>query len=146
MEKSSLVTMTPEQEQKSNSSNSWIVIDGYCYDTAEFRKRHPGGNVIRYYDGMDATDVFHALHFRSEKAKKMLATLPRKPVTPEHPDDSREPLIKDFRKLRQDLVNEGAFKPTVGMQILRTLELILWYGLAIYLCRIGHWFVGGLVR
>ena len=28
-----------------------LLIDGYVYDIEQFAKRHPGGNVIRFYAG-----------------------------------------------------------------------------------------------
>jgi len=125
---------------------TWIVIDGYKYDISVFHKKHPGGNVINFYDGMDASDVFHAFHYRSESAKKWLATLPRQPVNQEDPNDGRLPVIAEFRKLREDLVKEGLFDPVPYPQIYRTFELFLWYATAIYLGRNGWWMLAGLLR
>jgi len=131
---------------KRETKADWIVIDGFEYNITEFKKRHPGGNVISFYNEMDASDAFHAFHLRSEKAKKMLASIPRKPVGPESPNDAKDPLIQEFRQLREDLVKEGAFKPMYFMQFVRTLELVLIYILAMVLGRAGYIILGGLVR
>jgi len=123
-----------------------VTIDGYRYDVTDFAKKHPGGNVIKFYcaDQLDATDAFWAFHVRSEKAQKWLATLPREKVS--SPDDARDPLVADFRKLRQDLWNEGFYVPRVGVNILRALELLLIYALSFYVASFGYWLLGGLVR
>jgi delta8-fatty-acid desaturase len=128
------------------SEKSYVVIDGYRYDTTEFINKHPGGNVIKYYtvEHLDATDAYYAFHSRSERAKKWLATLPKEKV--DSPNDAKDPLIAEFRKLRQELWDEGYYKPMWGMQILRAIELVLCYFIAWYVCTSGYWFIGGLLR
>ena len=44
-----------EVKQHQKKGDSWIVIDGYVYDTSKFARRHPGGNVITHWAGQDAT-------------------------------------------------------------------------------------------
>jgi len=123
----------------------FITIEGWRYDITNFVARHPGGGVIRYYKDMDASDAFHAFHFRSEKASKMLATVSREKV--EEPDDGKNSaLVRDFRQLRETLEKEGAFDPMPFTQIVRTLEVIMWNLIAIWLCCHGYWFYGGLFR
>jgi len=34
----------------------------------------------------------------------------------------------------------------VGMQILRAIELVIWWFIAYYICTSGYWFIGGLFR
>jgi len=93
---------------------------------------------------LDATDVFYAFHSRSPSAKKWLATLPKEKV--DSPNDAKDPLIEDFRKLRQELWDEGYYKPMWGMQLLRALELVFLYFVAWYVCTSGYWLIGGLLR
>merc|ERR1711991_985086 len=114
-----------------------MVIDGYSYDVTAFKKKHPGGSVISFYDNMDATDVFTAFHFRSERAKKWLETLPRRPVTKDDPSDAT-PLVKDFRKLQQELVDEGMYEPLWGMQMLRLFEVLFLQVLSLVLVNTHH--------
>lgn len=135
-----------QNESKNESEKLFLTIEGFRYDITDFVRKHPGGNVIKYYvaDQLDATDVFYAFHSRSPTAKKWLAALPKEKV--DSPDDSKDPLIADFRKLRQELWDEGYFKPYWGMQLLRALELVFLYFVAWYVCTSGYWFIGGLIR
>lgn len=52
-----------------------ITIDGTCYDCTEFASRHPGGTVLNFYHGLDASEAFRAFHF-SRKPEIMLKSLP----------------------------------------------------------------------
>jgi len=124
----------------------FLTIDGYRYDVTNFVKKHPGGSVIRFYcaDHLDATDAFMSFHARSERAQKFLNALPKEKVT--EPDDGKDPLVRDFRALRQELQDEGAFKPLWGVQILRCLELIFIYVLSVFITNMGFWKIGGLIR
>jgi len=135
-----------QQSSLNQSEKLFVTIEGFRYDITQFVRKHPGGNVIKYYtaDHLDATDAYYAFHARSDKAKKWLATLPKEKV--DSPNDATDPLIADFRKLRQDLWDEGYFKPMVGTQILRAIELVIWCFLAWYICTSGYWFIGGLFR
>jgi len=122
-----------------------IHIDGWTYNITDFVKKHPGGKVITYYQGMDATDVFHALHARSQKAPKWLETLPRRKIDKQSLDDASDPLIADFRKLREELIKEGRFEPIWSVQIVRMLEALFLYFMVFYLIRQGYWLVGSVV-
>jgi fatty acid desaturase len=140
--------MPPAQQNISpnESDKAFVTIDGYRYDVTNFIRKHPGGNVIKYYvaDHLDATDAYYAFHSRSESANKWLATLPKEKV--DSPNDAKDPLVADFRKLREELWNEGYYKPMVGTQILRAMELIFLYFVAWYICTSGYWFIGGILR
>lgn len=109
-----------------------VVIDGFSYDISAFKNVHPGGSVVGYYKNLDGSDAFEAFHFRSPQvsfadfslsflltqlqARKWLATLPRRPVTPTDPSDD-SPLIQDFRELRKQLVKERFFDPMWSTQV-----------------------------
>lgn len=55
--------LTWEQiRQHSSSDDAWIVIKGRVYDVTEFKRIHPGGDIILTSAGQDATDVFAAFH------------------------------------------------------------------------------------
>ena len=93
---------------------------------------------------MDATDVYHAFHFRSERAQKWLASLPRRPVTKDDPSDAT-PLMKDFRELREELVREGFFQPIWSHQLLRMAEVLVLHMLSLWLVVNYSWVLGGLL-
>jgi fatty acid desaturase len=59
-----------------NNKNLHITIDGVTYDATIFASKHPGGNIINFYNRIDATNAFKTFHLRSEYAKNMLHTLP----------------------------------------------------------------------
>ncbi len=48
--------------QHSSADDAWIVIKGRVYDVSQFKKIHPGGDIILTSAGQDATDVFAAFH------------------------------------------------------------------------------------
>ena len=124
-----------------------MLIDGRVYNVTEFMRKHPGGSIIKFYKGMDATDAFHAFHNRSEKAKRLLKSLPsveKNESEVKIRDDSEDPEIVDFRKLREELEREGKFKPLWGVQILRTLEVLLCHFLAFYFTMYYSAILGGL--
>jgi len=136
--------------KKNDSDRTTIVIDGEVYDITSFMKRHPGGSVIASYNGLDASDVYRALHFRSERADKTLRALPR---AKDHsgaddatPGVQHAGLIADFRSLRQELVDDGLFEPNYVMNGLRFLELGVLYYVAATLLLSGWVVVGGIVE
>ena len=52
--------ITPEEKEVR------LVIHDRSYDITAFKKKHPGGSVIGFYDNMDATDVYEAFHTHSK--------------------------------------------------------------------------------
>jgi len=48
---------------KHNSrEDCWMIINGKVYDVTTWIDKHPGGDIILSYAGLDATDVFEAFH------------------------------------------------------------------------------------
>ena len=118
-----------------NKKQNYVYIDGVKYDVTNFK--HPGGSVISYYYGQDATDAFHAFHSRSEKAKKRLAAMKGVKVESEeiaalNPQHNQE-MLADFRKLREKMVEKGFFDPDYMHVYLRLVEIAFYYGLGIFL-------------
>ena len=131
-----------------NNEKFHMLIDGNVYDFTEFRKKHPGGKVIDYYRNLDATDVFHELHHHSESAMKYLKNIPHVPLSKSEikiRDDSEDPEIRDFRKLREELIKEGFYKPHWPMQILRVFELIIMHIIALFISIKVNIFLGGII-
>jgi cytochrome b involved in lipid metabolism len=46
-------------------NDCWLIIDGKVYDVSNWIDKHPGGEILLSYAGMDATDVFDAFHAES---------------------------------------------------------------------------------
>jgi len=127
-----------------SDQRSTLIIDGWKYDITNFIKKHPGGNVIKFYDGFEATDVFRALHYRSQNAEKWLKSIPREQVT--CIGDGQDPLVSDFRKLRKELEEEGAFKPMAWVQTFRILEILFLYVLSFIVANRGYLVLAILIR
>lgn len=52
-----------------------VLIKGRWYNVTDFVNRHPGGRILNFYRGKDATEPFVEFHTRSKKADKMLESL-----------------------------------------------------------------------
>lgn len=110
-----------------------ILINDRVYDITNFK--HPGGSIIKFSIGTDATDAFRQFHYRSERAQKLLKVLPSREKTEKDKFyDSEIELVKDFRKLEQDLKSEGVFDPSYLHVAWRITELTLFFVIGHYLC------------
>uniref|UniRef100_A0A0G4HW29 Cytochrome b5 heme-binding domain-containing protein n=1 Tax=Chromera velia CCMP2878 TaxID=1169474 RepID=A0A0G4HW29_9ALVE len=128
-----------------------MLIHDRVYDVSEFVRKHPGGSVIRYYLGQDATDAFEGFHQRSEKAHKWLKAIPSRPVRADDnftTDTRSRELITNFQKFRQGLIDDGYFKPDYLHVVYRLIELVLMFALSFWLLRQNFFllgiFVGGI--
>jgi fatty acid desaturase len=108
-----------------------IIIGDYSYDITNFH--HPGGNVINYMEGQDATNVFEEFHFRSKKAKQILQSLPRTPIKPLNENKTTEQkMLEDFVRFRKSLEERGFFTPSYSHITYRIIELFIIYSFAVY--------------
>ena len=113
-----------------------IIIGEYSYDITDYK--HPGGNIIKYMEGQDATTVFEEFHFRSKKAKRILQTLPRTKIDPPKENDTKtteQKMLEDFVRFRKSLEDRGFFTPSYAHITYRILELFAIYLFAIYAMR-----------
>lgn len=108
-----------------------MIIDNYEYDITDFK--HPGGSVIHYMNGQDATNAFQEFHYRSKKAFAVLKSLPHKKRVIEDNE------LEDFQNFRRSLEERGFFKPSPLHIIYRTTELALLYGLSVLATRYNIW-------
>jgi len=119
------------EKMEKTKPQKFIIIDGYEYDITDFK--HPGGNVINYMaNGQNATEAFNEFHFRSEKAKKVLKSLPHKPIEKKFDD---EQILKEFTEFRADLVRRGFFTPSYFHIVYRVVELIGLFAFGVYMIR-----------
>jgi fatty acid desaturase len=108
----------------------YIIIGEYSYDITDFN--HPGGNIIKYMEGQDATNVFEEFHFRSKKAKHILQSLPRTKIDPPRSPTTEQKMLEDFARFRKSLEDRGFFTPSYLHITYRVLELFAIYLFAIY--------------
>jgi hypothetical protein len=94
-----------------------FIVGNRIYDISTFKKVkfsialleinlqiHPGGSIISFFVGADATNPFNEFHYRSEKARKTLATLPSRPLDEaKEPKEQESALLRDFAALRTQL-------------------------------------------
>eukprot|EP01066_Platyproteum_vivax_P012851 Platyproteum_vivax@DN5839_c0_g1_i1.p1 len=117
------------------------------YDVTHFIRKHPGGGVIRYYAGQDATDAFQAFHQRSEKAEKFLRNIPSRPAAdnPLLTDPKTAKMLEQFRQFRNELKDEGFFAPNLTHVVGRIIELVTFFVGAFYLLATGRWVLGSVL-
>ena len=120
-------TLIPGEPQRPKE----ILIDGRLYDLTGFA--HPGGGVINFHaGGGDATETFIEFHYRSKKARKMLAAIPSRPAPKDPKADPNEverlrKLSASYKKLRKEFEAEGRFKPNYMHVVYRFLEIfVMW--------------------
>ena len=107
-----------------------VQIDERVYDVSSWIRKHPGGSIIKFQLGTDATDAFHAFHIRSKKAAKILESLPSRPADS---GTKVDPLTADFRELRSQLVAEGFFEPDPAHIAYRLAELLVMHAVGVAL-------------
>lgn len=131
-----------------NLSENTLIINGIEYDISSFIKSHPGGSVIKYSIGTDATRVFQEFHYRSEKAKKILNSWnkDKKRVVKNKKVDNDIQLTNDFESWRYQLEKEGFFEPSLLHVCYRIIELILIFWLGLYSASKGWIFTSILIH
>ena len=110
-----------------------IIIGDYSYDITNFN--HPGGNVIKYMVGQDATNVFEEFHYRSKNAKRILQSLPKTKLESKTDDENKtteQKMLEDFARFRKSLEDRGFFTPSYSHITYRIIELFVIYSFAIY--------------
>ena len=108
-----------------------MIIDNYEYDITNYK--HPGGSVINYMNGQDATNAFQEFHYRSKKALTILKLLPHKKIVVEDKE------LEDFQNFRRSLEERGFFKPSRIHILYRITELVLLYGLSVLATTYNIW-------
>ena len=135
-------SMAPDLSLASLDATKELLIEDRIYDVEHFIKRHPGGSVIKFQLGTDASDAYRAFHMRSTKAHKTLRTLPSRPADPSYEAD---PLSRDFEQLRQELLAEGYFEPNPVHVAYRFAEVLVMYWAGFALIWAGWWWAGAVV-
>jgi fatty acid desaturase 2 (delta-6 desaturase) len=108
----------------------FIIINNIKYDITNFN--HPGGNVINYMLGQDATHAFKEFHYRSNKASKYLKTLPVIENKNNYNVNNDLDMLEDFKIFRNNLEKDGFFESNYYHIFYRIIELILMFGIGCY--------------
>jgi len=117
-----------------------ILINGTWYNIEDFVKKHPGGRIINFYRGKNATEAFNEFHNRSPKAHKMLKLM--KKTRPDEGksklDGNLDPLTKEFNELRVQFKKEGMFDPSYAHIAYRIGELLAMHLVGFWLLSAGY--------
>ena len=104
----------PPRKGRDAPKPSWTTIGGRAVDLGGFK--HPGGNIIDLFQGIDATSAFEVFHGHSTTAQQMLRARPTKELavapakddrTPTQPKGHAEWMTMIQRKWR----DEGLYEP-----------------------------------
>jgi len=146
--------VSPEPQPQSAQEKKEVYYNGYFYDVTDWIRKHPGGNIIKFYtkQGEDASLAIQEFHNRStKKVLSIMSSLKKRPATPKdlgldsETTKRHEALTRDFQELRKELEREGFFKPHIPHVIYRISELIFFLCLGLYLlCTPQTFLVRGL--
>jgi len=111
-----------------------LVIGNKIYDISTFKKIHPGGSIINFFSGSDASEPFKEFHYRSStKVNSVLENIPSRPIEASHQSIQESAVLSDFKILRAQLEQEGYFEPSYLHIFYRVMELLLMHVLGLYL-------------
>jgi fatty acid desaturase len=122
---------------KAGPTDNEVLINGTYYDVTNLK--HPGGSVIKFYqgNGIDATQAYDNFHVRSKKAMNYMKSLPNRTADPKVVEATRlkgqTALLKDFDKLTAELKAEGFFDPAPLHVLYRIIEVVAIYAAGIWL-------------
>jgi fatty acid desaturase 2 (delta-6 desaturase) len=138
----SYVYLKPSKQQSLTKNDKQLIvkINGNEYDLTEFRKKHPGGNIIDQYDISkvpDATDAFNTFHLHSKYASKMLNTLPI--------INTSKNIPTEFQLLIDKWKQNGLYEPRIIDFSLWALSVFGITALGYWLLGIGYPVVGGII-
>jgi delta8-fatty-acid desaturase len=139
----------PESVKPSASSSKIVIeeeciltIDGKTYDLTKWADHHPGGPLIRQYNGLDATHVFYAFHSQ-DAVKKLASFKPMKnPPTKSVPlpkDIRSQQILDDFDAFKQDLEDKGFFETSLLWYLYKASTTLLLAGIGLGF-HFYHWY------
>lgn len=96
-------------EIEGSKRTAWTRIHGKTVDVSHFR--HPGGNVLALFHGMDATSAFEAFHGHHRGAFHLLRSLPVAQVDPANLPSQPEEHAAEMSRLFASWRERGLFRP-----------------------------------
>lgn len=88
----------------STRDDCWLIIEEKAYDLTSWIDKHPGGDIMLSYAGLDATDVFEAFH--DENSYKLLKGFYIGDVK----DVVVSPSLAEHRKLKEKFQKENMYE------------------------------------
>lgn len=99
----------PVAGSKTQARPRWLKVHGRVVDVEKFR--HPGGNIIEFFYGMDGTSAFEQFHGHHVGAWKMLKALPTKAVDAADLPAQPEAHVHEMSRLMAEWRERGLFRP-----------------------------------
>eukprot|EP00965_Chrysotila_dentata_P197356 6178144-Pleurochrysis_carterae.AAC.2 len=96
-------------KQQKTEAQPYVKVRGRLVDLSAFK--HPGGNVINYFYGLDATNAFDAFHGHSRRAEIILKSLPDLAEEPADAIKQPEAHVSAMAELYADWRARGLFEP-----------------------------------
>ena len=128
-----------EISKHNQTSDCWVVIDGFVYDVTGWIERHPGGQLICTLAGEDVSAMFHSVHFRdiSSTLECYLIGQVREYQSTQKIDNDFLPVLK-HKVLSYFVENKIDYRSTqkLGMQLILSL---LMFGFSWWLLWIEQW-------
>jgi len=118
-----------------------ITIDNKVYDLTDWQEYHPGGKyILEQYNEKDATEVFWSFHGKGghEKLKLMNGVTLEDPIT-------KNPKLDAFRKLRQNLKEQGFFEPNLYWQAYKCCTTVGLLAVGTIFTYFGYWIIGAIL-
>lgn len=116
-----------------------LSIEGKIYDITQWVDHHPGGSIIRQYNGLDASTIFKTFH--GHEGNAVLSRM--KPIgngTFNHVDDmdpsvmnENIKLLNKFDEFTKRLQDEGYWKRNVPWHIYKIITTVGFLVLSVYL-------------
>ena len=87
----------------------WTKIHGKYYDMSAFR--HPGGNIVELFYGLDATSGFESFHGHAPSALKLLKATPQLEKPPAQPESQAEGHVEAMTAMIAKWKAAGLYEP-----------------------------------
>lgn len=123
------------------NEKDWLVYGDSVYNVKPFIPHHPGGELLikhlLYTDVTDHLGKFHPKYVTEEKLPNYYMGKIAEKSFPTAFLRSRTPVAVAFRKLEEEMVKEGLFKPAYFYYIREIIKVVLLWTIAIKICLSG---------
>lgn len=107
---------------KKGEKPEWLKVRGKFYDVSNFK--HPGGNIVEMFYGMDATTGFESFHGHSAKAQNFLKALPELKEAPKDILKQTDGHVEAMSEMIAIWRKEGLFEPCMGQALAYGLTVV----------------------
>ena len=121
---------------------------GKTYDVTKWVDHHPGGALIRQYNGLDASDVFTIFHGdEGHLVLNRMTPISDSPIASTLDTKTQvynQKLLTNFEQLRLKLIEDGYFKSNVVWHFVKVISTLMFMPLALYLMSMQYYFISAI--